>query len=386
MRRGGSSLCERAMKRFARRSVQRRAALASATGLAAALLAVGVYAGQLDRQAFRVNHRHARLDGHVVATGRDRVAVRRRAGLEPPLIGLEYPGGHALLDAVDGPWYRIARVWGRRPVRGMPCRFDSFVYPGDPELAHGLPFEEVRYATELGPCPAWVVPGGNGDLWAVAVHGKGASPREVLRMLPAFHRAGVTVFAIAYRNDVDAPPSSDRRYTFGRQEWRDLEAAVRFAVERGARRIALFGFSMGGAVCASFLRSSPLREHVVGLGLDAPMLDLRAAVRHRARHHPLPTPVHEALLPAAGLLLRIPWRELRYVDETGQWPGPVFLAHGTADPLVPVATSDEAAARLGDRVRYVRVEGAGHVRSWNADPERYEATLTAWLEELRART
>ncbi len=360
---------------------RRRGILAAAAGAALASGAA-YYAWQLDHQAFRVSHRHAALDAHVAAVAGDRVRIRRRAPLEPPIIGLEYPGGHAMLDSRDGDWYRVARVWGRRPVRGMPCRFDSFVYPGDPELAHGIAFEDVRYPTELGPCPAWLIPGGDPEApWVIAIHGKGASPREVLRMLPVIHRAGASVLAIGYRNDIDAPASPDRRHAFGASEWRDLEAAVRFARGRGARNVVLFGFSMGGAIAASFLRNSAHSTTVAAVGLDAPMLDLRAAVEHRARHHPLPMAVHRAMLPVAAWMLRVDWQRYRYLDDAERWPGPIFLAHGSADPLVPVATSDAAAERLGPRVRYVRVDGAGHVRSWNADRERYERELEAWLTE-----
>lgn len=356
---------------------------AAAAGAAAGAL-TALYAWQFDRQAFRVQHRHAAFDAHVTAVTDDRVRIRRRGPLEPPIIGLEYPGGHAVLDLREGDWYRVSRVWGRRPVRGMPCRFDSFVFPGDPAVAHGISFQEVRYPSELGACPAWLVPGRDAEApWLIAIHGKGASPREVLRILPVIHRAGWTVLAIGYRNDIDAPRSPDGRYGFGLTEWRDVEAAVRFAVERGAHEVALFGYSMGGAIAASFLRRSELAARVAAVGFDAPMLDLRATVQHRAQHQPLPAAVHRLLLPVAGRALRVPWEAVRYLDDVDGWPGPVFLAHGTADPLVPVATSDEAAARLGGRGRYVRVEGAGHVRSWNAEPGRYERELEAWLVDAR---
>lgn len=360
-------------------------------GLGAVGLTLGaagaVYTWQFDVQAFRVVRRRAKLEHHVVEADEGRVCIAGRGPLEAPIIGLEYPGGHAVLEARDGAWYRYSRTWGRRPAAGMPCRFDSFVYPEDPQVAHELPFQVRAFDGELGPCPAWVVPGNdNAAPWLIAIHGKGASPREALRILPTVNRAGVTLVAIGYRNDLGAPPSPDGRYRYGVTEWRDLEAAVRFVRSQGARGVALFGYSMGGAIVANFLRRSPLAKHVVGVGFDAPMLDLRASVEHRARHHPLPPLAHRALIPVAAFLLGVDWRAYRYVDHVEQWPGPVFLAHGTADPMVPVATSDAVAARLGRRVRYVRTEGARHVRSWNANPVRYERELEKWLAAVREAT
>ena len=64
---------------------------------------------------------------------------------------------------------------------------------------------------------------------------------------------------------------------------------------------------------------------------------------------------------------------------------PILLFHGTADATVPVATSDALAAARPDLVKtYERVPGAGHVRSWNLAPVRYEQDVRAFLARLPA--
>ena len=358
-----------------------------AGGAAAAAGVVGTYAALFAREAFLVRAAPPRLELRIVDVAGDRLVLqprRRSASLEPPVVGLEYPGGYALLsERVGESAYVVARRWGQPPRRALPARFDSFAYPGDPRTAHQLDYEEVRYRTPLGDAAAWVVPGDGPERWAIAVHGKGAHRREVLRMLPMLHRLGFTVLAISYRNDDDAPRSPNGRYGYGLEEWEDVAAAWRFAADRGARTIVLVGFSMGGAICASFLRRCPTaRERLAALVLDAPMLHFRRTVAHRADQHPLPTLAHRAMLPLAGWLLGVPWADLDYLRDASGWSCPIWLAHGTADPLVPVQTSDELARIRPDLVTYHRVEGAGHVRSWNADPAAYDRSLGAFLARV----
>jgi fermentation-respiration switch protein FrsA (DUF1100 family) len=58
---------------------------------------------------------------------------------------------------------------------------------------------------------------------------------------------------------------------------------------------------------------------------------------------------------------------------------PVLLIHGDADMLVPVSTSDALAAARRERLTYLRVPGAGHVRAWNMDPVAYQHAIAEFL-------
>ncbi len=58
---------------------------------------------------------------------------------------------------------------------------------------------------------------------------------------------------------------------------------------------------------------------------------------------------------------------------------PKLLIHGDADRTVPIALADTLADSRPDIVTYLRVPGAGHVRSWNVDPDRYESTVRDFL-------
>ncbi len=261
---------------------------------------------------------------------------------------------------------------------GDPVRLDSFAFPGDPLQAFGIGFEEVTFASQLGEFPAWFVDG-PGDTWVIFVHGKGAGRREALRMLPTVAGMGFPALIITYRNDLEAPPGADGYYRYGQTEWEELEAAADYAIQRGADELILVGYSMGGAIVVSFLYESPLAERVAGVILDAPMLDFSATIDLEAKRRGLPGFLTTVAKRIAGFRFDIDWGELNYLKRADELAVPILLFHGDADETVPVKTSDALAESRPDLVTYVRVEGAGHVRSWNVDPEAYEAAVRDFL-------
>ena len=61
---------------------------------------------------------------------------------------------------------------------------------------------------------------------------------------------------------------------------------------------------------------------------------------------------------------------------------PIPLFHGTEDGTVPFELSEEFHELRPDLVRFESFVDAGHVRSWNVDPERHDAVLRAFLDGL----
>ncbi len=331
------------------------------------------------------------LDVEVYAIGDGQITLRRTRATRssdwamPGTFGLE--GEHA--------YHRIGEVIELRPgevvrehmgglglfVPGDLARVDSFVFEGDPLEAHGLGFETVQVASPLGSMPAWFVPG-TGNTWAVMVHGKGANRRETLRLLPTLVERGLPCLAITYRNDAETANSADARYGYGRHEWEDLEAAVRFALEHGAECVVLVGYSMGGAICLSFLAKSALAHAVTGLIFDSPMVDLRETVAHGATNAGLPRRVLSYSNRVTSRRYRLNWDEVDYLKGVANIRPPILLLHGDADAVVPVSTSDRLAEALPGQVTYVRIPGAGHVHGWNVDRERYTEAVRTFLERV----
>ena len=60
---------------------------------------------------------------------------------------------------------------------------------------------------------------------------------------------------------------------------------------------------------------------------------------------------------------------------------PVLTLHGEDDETVPVSVSRELAERRPDIVTYVEFAEAGHVGSWNVDPELYERAIREFLND-----
>ena len=133
----------------------------------------------------------------------------------------------------------------------------------------------------LGEYPAWFVPGTR-DTWAIVVHGNSMSRLDGLRMVPITVDAGFPTLVPTYRNDTGAPEDPSGKLRYGLTEWRDLEAAVRYALDNGAKDVVLAGYSMGGGVIMAFLQRSKLRDDVRAVILDAPMLDFSATVDDNA--------------------------------------------------------------------------------------------------------
>ncbi|MCL6645603.1 MAG: alpha/beta fold hydrolase [Dehalococcoidia bacterium] len=369
------------------------AAAGAAVG-AAAFLAPGVFLSRmLHRAGFdpASDRLPAPFSVRITAIAPGRLTLRPGpagapgAHLEPGRYLLEAARGRAFLGPVlesNG----VVAIREFAPLDGdlRPgdfARLDPFAFPGDPREAHGIDFDEVDVPAPLGRFPAWYVRGRR-DTWAVMVHGKGANRRETLRLLPLLVEAGYPALAITYRNDEGCPQAPHGRYSYGRDEYEELEAAVRFALELGARRILLVGYSMGGAICLSFMERSNLASRAAGFILDAPMLDLRTTVAHGARQRRIPLWYLAVSNRIAARRYRFNWDDFDYRRTAMDLQVPILLFHGDADPTVPVETSDALAAARPDIVRYVRVPGAGHVRAWNVDPGGYADAVRAFLAAL----
>lgn len=333
------------------------------------------------------------LVDEVLAADEQEVTLRAsRLSVQPGVWGLRWDGGLAMVGRV---LRADTRVVVRELLRGPlpppgPAGLDPGPFEPDPAV-RGLAFAEVVVPAPVGPCPAWLVPGTDphGDDWVVFVHGRHGQRREALRVLPAVHALGATALVVTYRNDVEegAPPSPDVLGHLGDAEWLDVEAAVRLALDRGARRIVLFGWSMGAAITAALLDRSPLAEHVAAVVWDAPVIDWRATLRRQARNRWLPASLIRLVTVFTNRRVGIDFDRFDLVSRPPAVRPPTLIVHSTDDTAVPPDPSRALAGRApgwGWDLRYVEVAGVEHTGSWNADPEAYEQAVTSFLGAVLA--
>lgn len=326
--------------------------------------------------------------GRLALASSDESRMRGRYGL-----WFENDSGHARIGDVleeDGRLVRrpIDSIDFGRLDRASRGRINSWYHLGPWEVADD--YENVVVETTLGPAPAWFIPAGvdSGD-WVIQVHGRGAKRHEGLRAVEPARAQGWNSLLISYRNDGEAPESEDRRYGLGGTEWADVVAAVRYATDRGARRIVLMGWSMGGAISLqAFFRSEEVREHLVGIVLESPAVDWVDILRFQGRAAGLPHEAGEIVArvlgaPVSGVLTGlaapIDLEALDAVARADELDVPILLMHSEDDGFVPIEGSRRLAAVRADIVQFEVFEGARHTKLWNHDPDRWTGLLEEWF-------
>lgn len=323
----------------------------------------------------------------VIAAGPDRVTLSRdRESMLPGVWALEWEGGYGRVGALLGGdsvsvTREFTRLAGAPPVGGR-ASLRGVARAADPGTWAGLEFEEVVLEGPLGPQPAWWVPGPD-STWVIYVHGRGAGRSEALRTLGVLARRGLPGLLITYRNDAGGPATPDGRYRLGREEWRDVEPAVRWALDHGARDVVLSGYSMGGQIVARFLTESPLASHVRAAVLEAPVLDWNATLEMQTRKRGLPLFLLAAGKWVTSARAGIDWGGLDRVAHAGAIRAPLLILHDEDDRWTPFAVSEAMARALPGQVTLVRTRGGNHVESWNADPSRYADAVNRWCDAER---
>lgn len=253
----------------------------------------------------------------------------------------------------------------------------------------GLRAAEIVIPTELGPTPAWRVDAGDGEVWAVHVHGMGSTRAGTLRGVQAAVPAGLTSLIVTYRNTAEGIRHGSGRSTLGADEARDVEPALEYAIAHGARRIVLFGWSMGASIAMQLAHQPRWREHVVGIVADSPVLDWRATLEANcsragvpswSAHLAYPWLTHKLLARTIGLDRAL---DLDALDWTppGRLKIPMLILQGSADQSTPWQVARDV-AETNPMVDLELFDDADHTMSWNSDPERWRSGTTDWLSKL----
>lgn len=376
------------------RLTRRRVTITVATVLVViGILYVGVswyYSGLIEDGGFKIDREADELDLEIVSVADGKISFKHPSEdgrwAQPGVWGLAWDGGFGrvgdlLSDEDDVVTRVLIPVAGNpEPVIGDDARMTREVFQGSPLTAHGMAFEEVSFAGPLGSLGAWFVEGG--DVWTIHVHGHSGDRIEALRALPVVNRSGLSSLVIDYRNDDGVAENPSGYYMYGSTEWRDLEAAVQFAIDQGAESVVPYGYSMGGGIVMAFLYNSPLATSVSGVVLDAPMLDLSRVIDQAGGQRHVPCLITSTARFITEQRFDVEFDDMAYLGDVDLLDAPILLFHGDDDDRVPVGTSDDLAAARPNLVTYERVAGAKHVHSWNMDSARYESAVESFLGSL----
>jgi pimeloyl-ACP methyl ester carboxylesterase len=266
------------------------------------------------------------------------------------------------------------------------------VYPDPPAV--GLASEEVGIEVDGGTAPAWLIRAEpDCGTWAIMVHGRGATRQEGLRAVRAARELGLSSLLVSYRNDGLAPSAPDGRYGLGSTEWRDIDAAISFALANGAKDVVLFGWSMGGAICLQTADLSKHRTVIRAMVLDAPVIDWVNVLAHHAELNRIPSGVgrygqlmmgHRLGRRLTGLAAPVDLKSMDWVSRAVELRTPTLIVHSVDDEYVPYRPSALLAERNPEMVTFEAFEQARHTKEWNVDPGRWESLVKAWLQQQLA--
>ncbi|KDN82488.1 alpha/beta fold hydrolase [Kitasatospora cheerisanensis] len=295
-------------------------------------------------------------------------------------------GGHAVVGEV------LAAAGGRVTRRleraehgtlavGTEVRLTPRVLIGDPRSALGLDFTDTAVPGDLGAFPAWRTTGMRGTC-VVLIHGAAAGRSQALPVLPLLHALRLPTLTVTYRGDAGAPVSPDGLAHFGETEWQDVDAAIGSALDHGAGRVVLCGWSMGATIALQTAARSARRERIAGLVLDSPVLDWSESVRRAAAGRGASPMLAELGALSAQGRTGVDLADFARIASGADLPAPTLLLQSPDDPITPWAPARRLAAEREDLVSLHSVPHAQHAALWNADPAGYTEALRRFLTPL----
>ena len=193
--------------------------------------------------------------------------------------------------------------------------------------------------------------------------------------------------------------SADGPTTFGALEVEDVAGALAWLGERGIRRVALMGSSMGGIVALTSVAvlgdgrlaaadadpdapvgvSTPPRPRIVAVVAESVTPELRLLVARRLRV-PLGSRLGDQAFAGVARAVGVdpratePIRAVRLLEDV-----PLLLVAGGADAIVTPADADRLAAAAPEGTHRLVVAGAGHGDAHATDPKAWEDAVATHL-------
>ena len=253
--------------------------------------------------------------------------------------------------------------------------------PGDSPANYGLAAEAVEFRSGDGvTLRGWYIPAQDSSKTVIVCSGANGSLDADIHVAPWLHEAGFNTLLFDWRAHGQ---SAGNVVTLGCDERYDLIAAVEFVKSKGALRVGVLGFSMGGTVA---LATAAVYEGIDVVVADSPFVFVLSAIAggliERGISAGLAYPLARLFLVTACLRAR---RNLFQID-LPRWihrlaPRPLLLLFGERDVIAPKAEIDLLVARAGDPTEVWRAPEAAHRDIQAHRPEEYQRRIIEFLEK-----
>jgi len=249
----------------------------------------------------------------------------------------------------------------RRPAQPWQelAEFPAWVMPASGMLDSGMPASGMPASGMPAsgmPAPMETAP------WVVYLHGNASDRASRLNILhyERLRALGLNVIAPEYRGFAGAAgvPTEAGLAEDGRRAYDYLRTTRNV----DARRIAIYGWSLGSAVAVT-LASAVDEAAVILEGAPASIV---AIGQQRYPYFPV------------RMLIRNPFDSIERIDRIGS---PVLFLHSPEDVVVPIAEGRRLFSAAPEPKRFVEVSG-GHIYASERDP-RFFPAIRAFLQEQR---
>ena len=314
--------------------------------------------------------------------------------LAPGTYGIVMPGTHVVVGEVlrhDAETAEVTREivrWTGTLEAGATRGSWTGQAFSSPDELH-LDFEEVQLAP--GALPAWVFHPAtpSTDVWAIHIHGLRSSRQSMLRSVESATRLGLTSVVPSFYGDAENHAQGQVSH-YGRLEAEDVDKALAYAVERGAKAVYLFGWSMGATISLLLTETSAYRQVIAGLVLVSPGPNTEAVIFENARTAGLPRAIAKVVprilsTPGvsrlASLTRPVDFDALDWSHRVGRLRTPAVVLHSRGDTEVPFELSAQFAKSNPETVKLIEFPPVPHQCEWNSAPARFEEEVATWIKE-----
>ena len=230
----------------------------------------------------------------------------------------------------------------------------------------GLSYKDVWLKTTNGQVHGWWIDNRSKVEEQIPVilffHGNGSNLGDMVSRIQQFNSWGYSTLFIDYRGygRSSGPFPNEQRV------YEDAEAAWQYLMRQQvqAKRIAIYGQSIGGAIALNLAVAHP---EAAALIVESSFTSMQAMATH-AKSLPL-IPVNRLLTQKFDSLEKV--KSLRV---------PVLFIHGSNDEVVPELMGQSLYAATPQDKSYLLIEGAAHSGLPEVDRNLYDSTVREFVE------